>query len=230
MLCACSSQTINRNFRESGTSLEIHDLQGCAHESPYNGKNVSDIQGIVTWKTNNGFFMQSQNQDNEFCTSEGIFVFTNHFASVLPGDLVTVAGKVEEFFPGNKEDHNLSVTEIVADQYKINSSGNLIPEPFHIPQDLLDAIPVKVIEDDGFTKYDPVSDGLDFWESLEGMLVKIDKAVVVGPQNAFDEVVVVPESLLGRNVVSIEGALIHTEEDINPEKIIIELPSNFNEK
>ncbi len=219
-------QSLKRN---NGNIIRIHDIQGCGHRSSYAGRMVFDIRGVVTWKSNNGFYMQDVDPDNDFCSSEGIFVFTDQFASVLPGDLIGVNGQVEEYFPGAKEDHYLSVTEIISDNYKIISSKNQLPEPFKIPQDAKNGIPNQVIEDDKMTIFDPSSDGLDFWESLEGMLIEIDGAVVVGPRNSFGEVFVIPDSMIQKNIISKEGALIHITSDTNPEKILVDLPSSFKE-
>ena len=73
--------------------VQIHDLQGCTHRSPYEGKYVSSVRGLVTWKDEQGFFMQGANPDDKECTSEGIYVFTQQYSGVIPGDLVTVNGK-----------------------------------------------------------------------------------------------------------------------------------------
>jgi hypothetical protein len=35
--------------------------------------------------------------------------------------------------------------------------------------------------------FDPNQDGIDFYESLEGMLVQVNNARVVGPPNDFGE-------------------------------------------
>ena len=42
--------------------------------------------------------------------------------------------------------------------------------------------------------FDPASDGIDFWESLEGMRVQLNDAVAVGPTNSFGETPVAPDN------------------------------------
>ncbi len=79
------------------SGLAVHDLQGEAHVSPYAGRRVLDVPGVVTTTTGNGFWMQSTAADSSDATSEGIFVFRGD-AEV--GDAVTVTGDVEEFRPG----------------------------------------------------------------------------------------------------------------------------------
>ena len=70
------------------------------------------------------------------------------------------------------------------------SSGNVLPAPVvigvggRVP-------PAMVIEDDATGDaetsgvFDPAQDGLDFDESLEGMLVQVNDAVATGPRSDF---------------------------------------------
>lgn len=204
-------------------SIEIHDIQGCQHRSPYENHTVENIRGVVTWKVENGFYFQSTSPDNKDCSSEGIFVFTSSYPQVVPGDDVSVNGKVEEFTPGSENDNNLSVTEINTTGYKILSSGNALPAAELIGKNL----PAEVIENDSFTQFDPTTDGLDYWESLESMLVQVNNAQVVEPRNTYGEIVVIPEDVSANNLISIEGALVATEEDQNPERVFVELPKSF---
>src|SRR5205085_2548109 len=60
--------------------------------------------------------------------------------------------------------------------------------------------PTSVIEDDASSGnvetsgvFDPASDGLDLYESLEAMLVQINDPVIVGPTNSFNEIPVLPD-------------------------------------
>lgn len=207
--------------------LEIHDIQGCSHTSPYTGKTVTAIIGVVTHKISNGFTMQSVTPDDKACTSEGLFVFTEKYPGVMVGDLVKVNGLVEEFTEGNAEDHNLSQTEIVQPVYTIVQSDHDLPEPI-----VLDGpdvkIPTELIENDEMVKFDSIEDGLDFYESLESMLVEITSGTVVGPKNSYDEIVVLPDVFTNFNLISNHGALIRTESDSNPEKTMVKLPANYD--
>jgi len=211
----------------TNNTLQIHDIQGCSHTSPFRGKAVANISGIVTWKTDMGFYFQTKGADDKVCSSEGIFVFTNSYPSVLPGDEVSVGGKVEEFTPGSTEDHNLSVTEINSTEIQILSTGNALPAAFMLSGSENYPMPDRVIEDDSFDVFDPLVDGLDYWESLEGMLVEVSQAVVVEPRNSYGEIWVLSEDSLTRNVVSSQGALLRTNVDSNPERILVELPQSY---
>ena len=48
--------------------------------------------------------------------------------------------------------------------------------------------------DDALTSFDPSSDGLDFYESLEGMRVQVSDAIVVGPSTADGDFWVLADS------------------------------------
>ena len=206
--------------------IEIHDLQGCSHISPYLGKNFSSIQGIVTWKDDQGFYLQSINPDSADCSSEAIYVFTKQFPEVIPGDAVSVSGKVKEFIADNNLNDQLSTTEIESSSVTILSSENNLPEPIVIGVDGR-LPPDKIIEDDNFSKFDPQYDGIDFFESLESMRVEIESAVVVEPENAYHEIYVIPTEMINQNVMSSQGALIANPADVNPERILVVLPDSF---
>jgi predicted extracellular nuclease len=208
--------------------LEIHDLQGCSHISPYNGQHVSGIQGVVTHKYNNGFSMQSINPDDKPCSSEGIFVLTGQFPEEVPGDLVSVSGVVNEFSAGSEEDYNLSRTEIHNPSIIFISKYQELPSPV-----ILDSpeyiIPNEVIENDGLKIFDPLEDGLDYYESLEFMIVEIQKGLVVGPKNEYTEIVLLPISKLDKNIISINGAVVDRKFDKNPERIMVKLAQGDNQ-
>src|SRR3989442_1112359 len=204
----------------------IHDIQGAGHISPKNGQNVSNVNGIVTAKRTNGFYMQDPNPDGDPATSEGIFVFTSSSpTSVSVGDAVTVSGKVQEFRPGGASAGNLTTTELTGPTIMVVSHGNSLPAPAivgtggRIP-------PSMVIEDDASSgnvetsgTFDPASDGLDFWESLEGMLVQLNDPVAVGPTNAFGETPVVGDDGANASLRTARGGALRRANDANPQRI-----------
>jgi predicted extracellular nuclease len=210
----------------NNTVLQIHDIQGCSHISPYSGKKVSNIQGVVTHKVSNGFTMQSLQPDDKPCSSEGIFILTGNYPKNMTDDLVSVSGLVSEFTPGNPGNYNLSITEITNPTIKVIQKDHKIPEPV-VLDNMAKVIPHEVIENDGMSSFDINEDGLDFYESLESMLVEIDHSIVVAPKNAYNEIVVLPENFSSFNILSISGALLETKNDLNPEKIVVKLPSSF---
>ncbi len=208
--------------------LKIHDLQGCNHISPFLGETVSNINGVVTNKEANGFTIQSVEEDEFLCTSEAIFVFTDDFPKVMRGDLVEVSGIVAEFKAGDEEDFNLTKTEIAKPKVRIIEHNYDLPEP-KILDAIVDVIPREIVENDALSSFDYANDGLDYFESLESMLVQINNGIVVSPKNTYDEIFLIPESFRAFNLVSNTGALLITQQDRNPDKFMVKLPKTFRE-
>ncbi len=201
------------------SGLEIHDLQGASHRSPYVGERVSGVPGVVTATGSNGFWMQSTEPDTDPATSEGILVFRGRGVSV--GDTVTVTGRVAEFRPSSS---NLSITELVDPSVTVLATGSALPATTLVgPGGRVP--PGEVVEDDADgdvekqASFDPAEDGIDFWESLEGMLVGIEDARVVGPTSRFGEIPVVPA---GSGVMTDRGGIVLREDDLNPERVFVD--------
>src|SRR5207237_5397415 len=102
------------SFNTVAPPVAIHDIQGASHISPKVGQNVSNVNGIVTAKRSNGFYMQDPSPDADPATSEGIFVFTSSIPTVNVGDAVKVNGHVSESRPGGASTGNLTTTELTA--------------------------------------------------------------------------------------------------------------------
>ena len=204
----------------------IMQIQGPGHISPYRNQMVTNVEGIVTVVRSNGFYMQSINPDEDPATSEGILVVTDFVPSARVGDQVTVDGRVEEMTPGGGYG-NLSTTQIDDPEVTILSSGNDLPAPTIIGEGGR-IPPTEIIDDDteGFisesTNFDPQNDGLDFYESLEGMLVQVNDAVVVGPTNAYKEIAVLPDQGARAGVITPRGGIVIRPDDFNPERIILD--------
>ncbi len=114
--------------------VRIHDIQGRTRISPFNGRTVSGVPGVVTgvrgFGSIKGFWFQDPHPDNDPATSEGIFVATDSAPTVNVGDSVTVDGKVVEFYPGQEEDSWVqSVTEITAPVVHVVATGQAVPAP-----------------------------------------------------------------------------------------------------
>ncbi len=211
----------------NGPLTAIHDIQGLSHISPLNGLLVS-TSGIVTAIRSNGFYMQDPNPDSDVATSEGIFVFTSSAPAVAIGEGVMVTGTVIEFRSGGSSSTNLTTTEIgnPGRTVTIVSSGNPLPAPIvigsagRIP-------PATVIEDDATGDvetsgiFDPANDGIDFYESLEGMLVQVNNAVAVGPTSIFGEIAVIGDNGANAGVRTSRGGIVIRPADFNPERIIL---------
>jgi hypothetical protein len=213
------------SFSTVAPPVAIHDIQGAAHISPLAGQNVSNVNGIVTAKRSNGFYMQDPSPDSDDATSEGIFVFTSSAPAVNVGDSVNVSGHVQEFRPGGASSANLTTTELSTPTISVLSTGNPLP-----PTTVLGTggriPPNQIIEDDAGGDvetggvFDPATDGIDFYESVEGMRVQVNDAVAVGPTNSFGETPIVGDNGANAGVRTIRGGVLLRESDGNPERVV----------
>jgi uncharacterized protein len=209
---------------------QIHEIQGAAHLSPVNGQDVSGVAGIVTVERSSSFWMQDPTPDSDEATSDGILVFGSGLGALVNvGDHVSVSGRVTEFRPGGESTDNLTTTEITTPGLNVAvlSSGNPLPAPTTVGA-VGRVPPSTVIEDDATGSvetsgvFDPVSDGIDFYESLEGMRVQVNRAVAVGPRNGFGEIPVVGDQSALAGVDSVRDGILVRPDDFNPERIILD--------
>ncbi|MGW6930368.1 endonuclease/exonuclease/phosphatase family protein [Lentzea sp. NPDC054927] len=169
----------------------IHDIQGVTRISPLLGQKVTNVPGVVTGTRSTGdrgFWIQdTTSPDADPRTSEGVFVYTAGGAlTVAVGDSVLVSGTIAEYRPGGETGSNQTLTEIAQPTTLTVSKGNPVPAPVvvkNIPAGYLPA-PGGSIEQ---LPLEPEKYGLDYFESLEGTLVQVNDARVVGPSNAFGE-------------------------------------------
>ena len=200
--------------------LKICEIQGAGHTSPHEDEQVS-AQGIVTAVARNGFYFQDPTGDGDERTSDGVWVYTQKAPRVSIGDEVQVTGTVTEYIPGGATTNNLSITQFFQpDHLQTLSTGNPIPAPV-----VLGAAgrqpPTKVIDNDNFAVFDPAEDGIDFYESLEGMLVEVPDAVAVSPTNRFGEIVVLADAGAGQPL-NARGGLNLTPHTLHPQRIQID--------
>jgi len=220
------AQTKQPELTATPEGISIAQIQAAAHISPYRNQEVSGVPGIVTVVDFDGFYMQSLVPDQNPDTSEGLFVFTEFVPSVRPGDEVSVDGMVEELIPGGGYG-NLSITQIRNPKVRVLSSGNDLPAPTIIGEGGR-MPPTEIIDDDtnGFISenvlFDPQNDGIDFYESLESMLVQVNNAVVVGPTNTYKEIVVLADMGANAGIRSPRGGIVIRENDYNPERIMLD--------
>ena len=197
----------------------IAAIQGASHRSPLAGTPVNGVTGIVTARSNTGFWMQDPVADADLATSEGIFVFTRTSPTVAVGDALSVDGSVTDFRPGGSGGlDNLTTTEIVSPSVSITSSNNPLPAPVVIGVDRI--APAQTIDagDPGSVEnaaavFDMARDAIDFYESMEGMRVAVRDARVVGPTASFGEIPIVPGSVTGAPLTSSAGGVVYGSYD-----------------
>ena len=184
----------------------IGEVQGESHESPLAGKEVIINNVVVTKTDKTGFYIQDKVSDNNPRTSDAVYVASKD--KVSSGDLLKVQGTVKEGYmeeysvkPGQtfkKPAGSLTVTQII--NATITKLGKAeLPKALNIsekmPKDVVDNTP---------TKYNPETEALDYWESLEGMLVEVTKPKVTGPQYKGD-IYVLPGDYKGQKLNNIGG-------------------------
>ena len=184
----------------------IGEVQGESHESPLVGKEVIINNVVVTKTDKTGFYVQDKVSDNNPRTSDAVYVASKD--KVESGDLLRVQGTVKEGYmeeysvkPGQtfkKPAGSLTVTQIInATITKLGKAD--LPKALNIsekmPKDVVDNTP---------TKYNPETEALDYWESLEGMRVEVTKPKVTGPQYKGD-IYVLPGDYKGQKLNNIGG-------------------------
>lgn len=208
----------------STTITPIADIQGAGHTSPKLGLSVITA-GIVVARDSSGtagngqrgFYLMDAIGDGDDATSEGLFVAVPG-TGALPdvGDALTVTGTVNEFLPGGATT-NLSITRLEGASWTVDSTGNALPgvtigAGFRLP-------PSTIAQDDDFTSFDILTDGVDFYESLEGMRITVASTKVTGPTNGFGETWVYTQDQADAGPFTARGGLLLSEFDVNPERI-----------
>lgn len=207
-----------------GTELTIHHIQGASHVSPLMGRDVENVQGVVTAKRSSGFYMQDPNPDGDVATSDAVYVHTGSAPVVDAGDEVSVSGTVMEY---RSSATDLSTTQIGGSPTVVVQSGGnalmatVIGTGGRIP-------PQQVIDDDATGNvetggtFDPTTDGIDFYESLEAMLVQVNDAVAVGATSKYGEIAIVGDNGANAGLFTPRGGIVVRPNDFNPERIIID--------
>ena len=223
---------------------QIGQVQGAGHLSPYEGQRVK-VEGVVIAERGSSTWIQDPTPDADSATSEGILVFGSAVSNAVEvGDLVHVRGTVTEFRPGcspscaptSSAFSNLTITELASPGLGVTILGTA-PLP---AATVIGARPTEVIEDDSATgnvetsnTFDPAQDGVDFYETLESMLVRVNNPVVVGPRNNFGEILVLADNGADAAVRTARGGIIvrdvdpgtvgdYEMGDFNPERIMLD--------
>ena len=180
-------------------------------------------RGVVTATAGNGFYVQDPVGDGDPATSDALFVFTGGAPGLSVGDQVELTGEVSEFTPGGTVTRNLSTTQMAFPQVRVTGTAAL-PEAVRIGQGGR-LPPAANIDDDAFAGFEPDSDGIDFFESLEAMRVRVTAPLAVAPTNRFNEIFTVADGGAGASGLSSRLTLNIAPDDFNPERIQIDFDS-----
>lgn len=231
--CTIAEQNISNlptgTCRNKSDQMAINQVQGANHRSPYDGKVVNCLTGIVTAVDGGGFYLQAETPDADSSTSEGIYVDLLAFASVKVGDEVLISsGEIREYNPAGLGENSLSRTSIRTSEVEVLSNGNALPIPVVIGEGGRE-IPDRIIENDveGYVGrssalFDPEQDGMDFYESLESMRVQVNDAIAVTSVNSYNEVIVVADGGKHASGLCPVGVLLLAKDDPNPERIMLD--------
>jgi len=220
----------------------IRDIQGTAHISPLltsatDRVAVFNVAGIVTAKASNGFYFQDPTPDANPATSEGIFVFTGTSSagsailnSVSIGGAVLVTGTVTEFRPAGNA-NNLTTTQISNTSTQALSVTPWTTAPTTTITPTIVNPPTTVINNDFSAgspgnvetggDFEPATEGIDYYESLEGMLVQVNNPVAVSPTNN-GEIWVLDDYGADATGRTARGGSLISPNDFNPERIQID--------
>jgi predicted extracellular nuclease len=175
----------------------ISTIQGARHISPLVGDSVETC-GVVTAHGPNGYFLQAAAGDARAATSDAVFVLEREERPDV-GTRVQLRATVDEYIPGGADTGNLSVTQLVdpavlgaapdqalPDPVIIGRGGRMPPNRRVIGREEVDPpINLQHAEDAAATPFDPARDGIDFYESLEGMRVTVPAPVAVSAIRQF---------------------------------------------
>ncbi len=192
------SKVTNLTEVEDGYIVPIYEIQGEKYTSNYMGK-LLKTRGVITatvdddYNRMHGFYLQDEKGDGNDYTSDGIYVNTTaevmSSSMILTGKKIELQGRVfEEFTKDNisrtvLRDINL---ESIKELEKVN-----MPELVIIGESGRRKIPnhkiSTILGDINTEKKINLEEGLGFWESLEGMRVKIIKPIVTGSSGGFED-------------------------------------------
>ncbi|GAA0956303.1 endonuclease/exonuclease/phosphatase family protein [Virgisporangium aurantiacum] len=207
---------------EEPTDRLIREVQGAGHVSPLTGDLVR-VAGIVTATYSRGFYIQDPAPDSDPATSEGVLVFTSSAPAVARGDSVSVVGRVSEFRPGG-DANNLTVTQLGSPTVTVVARGIEVPAPVLVGPGGRRA-PAAVRTDapgdvEASANFNVTTNALDFYESLEGMQVRVVDSVASGPTTSNGELTVLPGGQGSPRTV--RGGIRYTYADPNSERVILD--------
>ena len=236
--------------------VTIMEIQGEGHVSTFDGEYVT-TSGVITAIGFRTLYVQNPNGDGNDATSDGIEVFTFDYNDFSIGECVEMTGAVGENIGGGAATGNLSQTELsnpditVVDCEATFGSGYSFPTPVVIglsgrvpPNEITisdDELPVNLQDaaDDAANNFDPDEDGIDFYESMEAMLVTVEDAVAVSATRRFGSfdaefftlpnrgsaaIIEPDDARTPRGGIFIQADINGTG-DLNPERVQIQLES-----
>jgi len=216
--------------------VSIARVQGAAHVSPWVGR-AAAVTGVVTARTppgsrggppggGRGLWIQDPVGDGDDATSEGLFVAAapewagGAVPDVEVGDRVRASGRVVEL--GRRGGLPLTALSLwpeggVEMVEAAEGAPEAVPEVVSLGSGLC---PPAAIDDDRLADFEPARDAIDFWESLEGMVVELTAPRVVGPTSRYGEVFATAAGCAS-GTVTVHGGLLLAPGDDHPERLAV---------
>ncbi|MDH3730355.1 MAG: endonuclease/exonuclease/phosphatase family protein [Acidimicrobiia bacterium] len=198
----------------------IAEIQGSGTFSPMVG-DVVRTSGILTLIDSSGtdaWIQMGDGEDGDPATSDGIIIddFQNIEPAPAIGDYIIIEGQVEEpdFGDNSQPRTRIDDTELIQN---LGPAAALDP-PLTITPVALTDLPNELL-----------SEGIDFWEALEGMVVEVHDAVVVAPRSGFGEFAMLTptDAVAGSGFFSSLSQILLRDlggnvVDYNPERILVD--------
>lgn len=186
-------------------AVTISQINGYKYLSPYAGKNVTGVKGLVTAKGPSGFFLRSTTLDLDIRSSNSIYVFGSPaLKNVTVGDIITLDATVAEY---RSSAAYIYLTELTTAKNIVTiSKGNkvtpvVIGDLFKWPPteqfSSLDNWDVFGLPNNNSQvsvanpSLNPLLYGLDFWESLSGELVTVKAPRALSKPSSYGDTWVV---------------------------------------
>lgn len=175
----------------------IYNIQGAGHVSSLVDETLETC-GVVTAVAFSGYYLQDVAGDDNEATSDGIYVAERDEKPTV-GSHIRLSATVAEVIGGGAASGNLSVTTLVDTELLesvldsalpattvIGSEGRLPPTDVVISEsEITGGINLQDATDAASTPFNPEIDGIDFYESLEGMRVLVVDPVAISGIRQF---------------------------------------------
>ncbi len=230
----------------------IYEIQGEGHLSPDAGTTVT-TNGVVTAIGFRSFYVQDPIGDGNDATSDALFVFDSRSSTsdlIAIGTCVELNDRIDERISGGASTGNLSLTQMAFPRITLidcasTFPGYAFPEPVVIgesgrtpPNEIVisaSELPVNLQTSPG--TFNPEVDGIDFYESLENMLVTVEDPQATSatrqfgtfsaeffavPNHGDDDIVSPEDAINDRGGIMLQPDPNGTG-DLNPERVQIQL-------
>ena len=203
--------------------VAIYTIQGVGHTSPFVGQ-IVPTSGVITGFDANGFYLQDPTGDGDVNTSDALYVFVGAGSTATTtyavGNAITLSGTVTEFRSGTG---GLTITELnTPTAITVTNPAAALPAATVIATDGIAghrAPPTEITDNDNFATYDPGQDAIDFYESLEGMLVTYTTPLAVSNTNAQHQTYIVASNGVGATGLNDRNGVTITGTDTQPERL-----------